>query len=157
MVLLFWALSLFSSASASSFNYGDNNGDGVMETFPTVVDGPIVNQLKSHYCVGNGKTLLLSREAIRTEAFLADQKIADDMWYDEGKSIWLGSLYDKWDDKTIFADIPRDYTLIQLRDTYRGIMHLEFAQLLRVSCPPGITPVAYVIEEIPDTAFTVDR
>lgn len=157
MVLLFWALSLFGAASASSFNWGDNNGDGVMETFPTVVEGPIVNQLKTHYCVGNGKTMLLSRETIRTEAFLADQKIADDMWYDEGKSIWLGSLYDKWDDKTIFADIPRDYTLIQLRDTYRGIMHLEFAQLLRVSCPAGVTPVAYVIEEITETTNVLGR
>lgn len=157
MVLLFWALSLFGSASASSFNYGDNDGDGVMETFPTVVEGPIVNQLKTHYCTGGGKPMWLSRETIRTEAFLADQKIAEDMWFDNDKSIWLGSLYSTWNDQTIFADIPRDYDLVTLKDVYRGIMHLEFANLLRVSCPGGEAPVAYVIEEITETTIVLGR
>lgn len=157
MVLLFWALSLFGAASASSFNYGDNNGDGAMETFPTVVEGPIVNQLKSHYCEGGGKALQLSRETIRTEAFLADQKIAEDMWFDNDKSIWLGSLFSTWNDQTIFADIPRDYNLVMLKDTYRGIMHIEFAQLLRVSCPDGAAPVAYIIEEIPEKTIVLGR
>jgi hypothetical protein len=157
MVLLFWALSLFSSANASSFTYGDNDGDGVMETLPLVVEGPVVNLLKSHYCEGKGKVLWLPRDVIRTPAFLADQKVADDMWYDEDKSIWLGSLYNTWNDQTIFADIPRDYRLVRLSDSYRGIMHLEFAQLLRVSCPVGTVPVAYVIEEIPETTIKLGR
>lgn len=157
MVLLFWALSLFGSANASSFNYGDSNGDGVMESLPTVVDGPVVKLLKDHYCTGNGKVLLLPRDVIRTDAFLADQKAADDMWFDDDKRIWLGSLFSTWNDQTIFADIPRDYQLVRLKDTYRGIMHLEFAGLMRVSCPNGIKPVAYVIEEIPETTITMGR
>jgi hypothetical protein len=149
MVLLFWALSLFSSANASSFGYGGSN-------LPTVVEGPVINMLRNHYCKGGGQTLYLSRDIIRTSAFLADQKMTEDLYYENG-SVWIGSLYSKWDDTTVFADIPRSFFPMLEKDIYHGVMHDEFASLLRVRCAQGEQLVPYTIEEIPETTITVGQ
>lgn len=139
MVLLFWALSLFNVAQAHSFNYDENNR-------PTVVEGPVIQVLKEHYCTGGGNKLYLPRDVIRTEAFAADQARVDAA-YREGGWIWVDSLFPTWDDKTIFADVPRDYDLLRTRGKYRGFMRANLAVLLNVRCPGGAAPIPYILEE----------
>lgn len=141
MVLLFWALSLFGTASAHSMNYDEDNR-------PTVVEGPVIQRLKEHYCTGRGEKLYLPRATIRTAAFSADQAKVDEA-YRAGGWIWVGSLFPTWNDTTIFADIPRDYDLLRKRGKYRGFMRANIATLLNVSCSDGKRPVPYILEEVP--------
>ena len=141
MVLLFWALSLFGTASAHSLNYDEDN-------LPTVVEGPTIQILKEHYCTGRGEKLYLQREVIRTAAFAADQAKVDEA-YRNGGWIWVDSLFPTWNDTSIFADIPRDYDLLRKRGKYRGFMRAKIAKFLNVRCPDGNQPIPYILEEVP--------
>lgn len=147
MVLLFWAHLLSSTAHATIFNFWGvvPDADGNLQEVyspPPVTDGPVINLLRDHYCTGNGSNLVLPAEVVYNDAFLNEMKIDADLWENEGK-IWIGGQ-DRWDDKTIFADIPFDSVLWDNNKTYHGLMNSPMARLLNVSCSSG-KPVNYTV------------
>lgn len=157
MVLLFWAHLFVSQAFASSVNYGDFDKDGDVDNAPQIVVGPRIQQLKNHFCVGEGKTLYLPSEVIRNKAYQADQQQVDYYWNVMDEMIWVGSLYSTWDDETIFADIPRNYELLRKNDVYVGKMTKDISLILNVQCKDGKSPRSYAIMEIPETTITMGR
>jgi hypothetical protein len=156
MVLLFWALSLFNHANAHCGAWGDTDGDGHIDNVPKIVEGPVIQTLKAHYCTGRGKTLYLPRETVRSEAFNADRVKTDDI-YRSGGWVWLDTLVDTWDDETIFADIPRHDRKLRAADFYIGYMDQEHASMLHVTCPTGTAITSYKIMEIPETTIKLGR
>ena len=156
MVLLFWALSLFNHANAHSGAWGDTDGDGDLDNVPKIVVGPVIEALKEHYCTGNGKTLYLPQEIVRTKSFEADRAKTDAV-YLSGGWVWLDTLVDKWDDETIFADIPRHDRKLRAADFYIGYMDQEHASILQVTCPAGTAITPYRIMEIPETTISIGR
>ena len=147
MILLFWAHLLSSTANATICKFWglvtleDGKNVTVYEPPPTE-HGPVIELLRDHYCTGNGKDLHLPNSVVFNDVFVNEMKIDAYLWETERK-IWFGGQA-RWDDKTIFADIPFDSFLWDNDKVYHGLMNTPMAHLLNVECGDQ-EPVNYTI------------
>ena len=137
MVFLFCAYLLSSTANASIFNFWGQTVDekGNLVTVyepPPIVEGPVIKQLRDHFCTGGGEPLYLTKDVVYNAAFKEEMELDARLWAEQRKILVRGQ--EQWDDKTIFADIPFDLTLWETGGLYHGLMREPMAKLLSVDC-----------------------
>jgi hypothetical protein len=145
MVLLFWAL-FTSQASASSINFVRCDKDDVCAyTPPPIEEGPVIDQLRKHYCTGRSHPLILSRAEVYTPALVEEMRVRAE--YRADGAIWVGAQ-STWNDDTIFADMPYNYDLWMKTGMFMGIMDKHMAKLLDVSCANGKEPAPFYVTAV---------
>lgn len=145
MVLLFWTL-FASQASASSINFVRCDRYGACAyTPPPIEAGPVIDQLRKHYCTGRGHPLILSREEVYTPALVEEMRIRAE--YRADGAIWVGAQT-HWNDDTIFADMPYNYDMWMKTGVFMGIMNDHMAKLLDVKCSSGKEPTPFYVASV---------
>lgn len=143
MVLLFWAL-FASKANASIVNFirCDKKGENCSYLPPPIESGPVIEALRSHYCMGKGHPLVLEHDEVFTPALVEEMRLRAE--YSADGAIWVGAQ-SVWNDKTIFADMPYKYDLWVKTGTFIGVMNDHMAKLLDVHCADGKEPVGFYV------------
>lgn len=147
MVLLFWAL-FASKAIASTANFvrcDYNEDSGKCEYFyapPPIESGPVIEALRSHYCLGKGHPLVLEHDEVFTPALVEEMRLRAE--YNADGAIWVGAQ-SVWNDKTIFADMPYKYDAWVKSGVFIGMMDEHMAKLLDVHCANGKEPVGFYV------------